>query len=247
MSLDITWRDIAVRLMLTVIAGGLIGINREEHGQAAGLRTTLLVCLAACIAMIQANLLLGVVGKAPNSFVVLDLMRLPLGILSGMGFIGAAAVLRKGDMIRGVTTAATLWFATVMGLCFGGGQLGLGLGALALGLIILIVLKKVEICLKQDRKATLTIALNQKILGQAAGNPDQPVHILTVDEIINAMRDAGFKIRSSSVTMDENAVLREMTCEVNWPFDASETHPSRFLKELANRFNVARIDWRVVD
>ena len=58
--------------------------------------TTLLVCLAASLSMIQANLLLGTVGKAGNSFVVLDLMRLPLGILSGMGFSGAGAIVRKG-------------------------------------------------------------------------------------------------------------------------------------------------------
>lgn len=94
--------------------------------------------------MIQANALLYTAGKSPTSFVVLDLMRLPLGILSGMGFIGAGAILRKGDRIAGITTAATLWFVTVMGLCFGGGQLGLGSAALGLAIFILWVLKWVE-------------------------------------------------------------------------------------------------------
>ena len=65
------------------------------------------------------------VGKAPDSFVVLDLMRLPLGILTGVGFIGGG-ILKRGDSIQGVTTAATLWFVTVIGLCFGGGQNELG-------------------------------------------------------------------------------------------------------------------------
>jgi putative Mg2+ transporter-C (MgtC) family protein len=121
MAIEVSWHDIAIRLLLTVVGGALIGMNREEHGQAAGLRTTLLVCLAASLSMIQVNLLLGVAGKAQNSFVVMDLMRLPLGILSGMGFIGGGVILRKGSIVRGVTTAATLWFVTVMGLCFGGG------------------------------------------------------------------------------------------------------------------------------
>lgn len=152
MSLEITWQGIALRLLLTVIGGVLIGLNREEHGQGAGLRTTLLVCLAASLSMIQANLLLGVAGKAQNSYVVLDLMRLPLGILSGMGFIGAGVILRKGNMVRGITTAATLWFVTVMGLCFGGGQIGLGLAALILGVIILGGLKQVEKRIKQDAR-----------------------------------------------------------------------------------------------
>lgn len=104
----------------------LIGLNRGERGHAAGLRTTTLVCLAASVAMIQMNLLLPVAGKKSDFFSVMDIMRLPLGILSGMGFIGAGAILRKGDTVSGVTTAATLWLVTVIGLCFGGGQLWLG-------------------------------------------------------------------------------------------------------------------------
>ena len=50
-------------------------------------------------------------GKTPESFVVMDLMRLPLGILTGVGFIGGGAILKKGDLVTGVTTAATLWLA----------------------------------------------------------------------------------------------------------------------------------------
>jgi putative Mg2+ transporter-C (MgtC) family protein len=58
MPLNIGWGEIALRLALTVVAGVLIGINRSEHGQAAGLRTTVLVCLAASLSMLQVNLLL---------------------------------------------------------------------------------------------------------------------------------------------------------------------------------------------
>lgn len=76
--------------------------------------------------MLQVNLLLPLAGKAPASFVTMDLMRLPLGVLSGMGFIGAGSILRRGSAIVGVTTAATMWVMTVIGLCCGGGQLALG-------------------------------------------------------------------------------------------------------------------------
>jgi putative Mg2+ transporter-C (MgtC) family protein len=72
--------------------------------------------------MLQANLLMYSVGKTPDSFVVLDLMRLPLGILSGVGFVGAGAILRRDNLVVGVTTAATMWFVIVMGLGFGGGN-----------------------------------------------------------------------------------------------------------------------------
>src|SRR5262249_23206233 len=123
MPLTLSWHDIALRLALAVVAGMVLGLDRGEHGRPAGLRTTLLVCLAAAVAMIQTNLLMVTRGKAPDSFSVLDLMRLPLGILTGMGFIGGGAILRRENMVLGVTTAATLWFVTVIGLCFGGGQI----------------------------------------------------------------------------------------------------------------------------
>ena len=87
-------------------------------------------------------------------------MRLPLGILSGMGFIGAGAILRKGSLVHGLTTAATLWFVTVLGLCFGGGQLVLGLAVLALGVLVLGGLKRLESRWKQDRHATLSLTVD---------------------------------------------------------------------------------------
>jgi putative Mg2+ transporter-C (MgtC) family protein len=68
MPLHISWSEIALRLALTIIAGLLIGYNRSEHGKAAGLRTTVLVCLAASVAMIQMNLLLPTAGRSSDSF-----------------------------------------------------------------------------------------------------------------------------------------------------------------------------------
>jgi uncharacterized membrane protein len=72
--------DTAIRLTLTMLAGTVIGFNRGARGRAAGFRTTILVGLAASVA-IQANILLSLIGKTAGSFAVMDLMRLPLGIL----------------------------------------------------------------------------------------------------------------------------------------------------------------------
>lgn len=228
MPLQLTWHEIALRLFLTFAGGALIGLNREEHGRAAGLRTTLLVCFAASLAMIQANLLLGTAGKAPNSFVVLDLMRLPLGILSGMGFIGGGVILRKGSIIRGVTTAATLWFVTVMGLCFGGGQIGLGLGALVLGILILSTLKQLERRCKQHRRATILI-----VTGKV---PTPEIEITR--EIIGA----GYQIVSSSASIGE--MTQELTYELSWLARPDEVQRFDFLKDMRAKFGLAKIDWR---
>jgi putative Mg2+ transporter-C (MgtC) family protein len=157
MPLHPAWLDIAIRLALTVIAAALLGFDRGARGHAAGLRTTVLVGLAASLPMIQANVLLPMSGKAPESFSTLDLMRLPLGILTGVGFIGGGAILKRGDIVRGVTIAATLWLTTVIGLCFGGGQLGLGLSGTGLALITLFVLDWLERRIPRQHHAQLVI------------------------------------------------------------------------------------------
>jgi putative Mg2+ transporter-C (MgtC) family protein len=152
--------DIALRLALTVVASALIGFDRGVRGHAAGLRTTLLVGLAAALAMIQANLLLPVDGKTPASFSVLDLMRLPLGILTGVGFIGGGAILKRGDIVSGLTTAATLWLTTVLGLCFGGGQNALGVAGTVLALVTLFALKYVETLVVREHRARIVVRAN---------------------------------------------------------------------------------------
>jgi len=158
MPLEPTWPDIAIRLALTMLACAVIGLNRGARGHAAGFRTTILVGLAASVAMIQANILLPLTGKTPGSFAVMDLMRLPLGILTGVGFIGGGTILKKGDLVTGVTTAATLWLVTVIGLCLGGGQLILGIAATLLGVFTLWALKWIDIIIPREHRAKLVIS-----------------------------------------------------------------------------------------
>jgi len=157
MPLQLTEPQIWLRLILTVIAGALLGLNRGAHGNAAGFRTTILVGLAAAVAMVQADLLLSVGGKTAESFGIMDVMRLPLGILTGVGFIGGGAILKRGNLVKGVTTAATLWVMTVIGLCFGGGQLRLGTQATVLSLITLFALKWPDARIPREHHANLVL------------------------------------------------------------------------------------------
>src|SRR5438093_11634405 len=159
MPTELDWFDIALRLALTVAGGAALGIDRSERGRPAGLRTVLLVCLAASLAMLLANRLIITSGKPVDSFVQLDRIRLPLGILTGVGFIGAGTILRREDVVLGVTTAATLWFASVVGLCFGGGQFGLGIAGVGLGILVLSGLRRVEGWLPQDHRAALRLVI----------------------------------------------------------------------------------------
>jgi putative Mg2+ transporter-C (MgtC) family protein len=230
MSTTLGWDEIALRLLMTLVAGGLIGLDRGEHGHAAGLRTTILVCLAASISMIQANLLLPTAGKPSDSFVVLDLMRLPLGILSGMGFIGAGAILRRGKLVTGVTTAATLWFVTVMGLCFGGGQIALGLVMLGIGLVVLSVLRWAEDRMKQDRRAVLTLATEQD------GPPE--------DQIREDLLAEHFRIVSFAVTHKPATGMQRVRCVVEWRALAEDCRTPAVVRRLANSHGVVCVAWR---
>lgn len=158
MPLHPTWPDLVARLLLTLLAGFFIGLNREARGHTAGLRTTILVGLAAAIAMIQANMLLDLAGKGTDSFVRVDIMRFPLGVLTGVGFIGGGAILRRGDLVTGVTTAATMWVMTVIGLAFGGGQFGLAVIATLLTLVTLLALRWVDLRIPRKHQAMLAVS-----------------------------------------------------------------------------------------
>ncbi len=160
MPLSLTWEHITLRIGLACVASFFIGLNRDEGGHSAGIRTTMLVCLAATLAMLQVNLLLPLAGKASSSFVVMDLMRLPLGILSGIGFIGAGAIIKRDEIVNGVTTAATIWVVTVLGLLFGGGNLYLGVAGSVLTCAILWVLKKLELQLPRARQGSLHLTFS---------------------------------------------------------------------------------------
>jgi putative Mg2+ transporter-C (MgtC) family protein len=161
MPISPSWQDICIRLALTMMAGAMIGFNRGARGHAAGFRTIILVGLAASVAMIQASILLPVAGKTPESFTVMDPMRLPLGILTGVGFIGGGTILKRGDLVTGVTTAATLWVMTVIGLCFGGGQLALGITTTALTVVTLWILKWVDLAIPREHRAMLVVTADK--------------------------------------------------------------------------------------
>lgn len=230
MPTHLEWSDVAIRLALAVLAGLAVGFDRSERGKAAGLRTTLLVCLAATVAMIQVNLLLPTAGRHSDSFVMNDLMRLPLGILTGVGFIGGGAILRRGDMITGITTASTLWLVTVIGLCLGGGQIVLGLAATAIGLLALTLLKKVEDNVPREQRAILTFDL-------AADGPGEP-------EIRRRLRDAGLSVHDVSIALAQGGKVFHLTFELSHIRRPGDTKPPPLLTALAAEPGVVSLDWR---
>ena len=103
----------ALPLLFALLLGGAVGLEREYHGRPAGLRTHILVCLSSTM-LIMMSRQLGT--EDPGWF---DPNRMGAGIVTGIGFLGASTVLRSGDFLRGLTTAACIWFVAGLGIVLG--------------------------------------------------------------------------------------------------------------------------------
>ncbi|MGH7028331.1 MgtC/SapB family protein [Brevundimonas sp.] len=124
-----------------VVAGGLIGVEREWRGQAAGFRTHILVSLASALLMLAAMSQADWAFRAlPGENIVTDPTRMAHGVLTGIGFLCAGVIFRTGFSIHGLTTAASLWITAAIGLLFGAGLFALGVvGTVMTGLILLVL------------------------------------------------------------------------------------------------------------
>jgi putative Mg2+ transporter-C (MgtC) family protein len=222
----VTWQDVVLRLAAALLAGGLIGFDRTQRARIAGLRTTILICLAATGAMIEANMLLDVGGKTGSSFAVMDTLRFPLGILSGIGFIGAGAILRRGNLVTGVTTAATLWLTTVIGLLLGAGYFLVGGLMTLLAFGVLKFLKGVEPRVSREHRGHLIVTLT----------PEGPSAELLCEKVLAA----GYTI--SSLALEENGV-RKCELHLEWDSPRAQDHVPPLIRELRGLDGVLSLSW----
>ncbi|HEY5337039.1 MAG TPA: MgtC/SapB family protein [Rhizomicrobium sp.] len=131
--------ELAIRLFVAAGLGSLIGAERERLLWAAGLRTHMLVSVGACLLMIVSAFGFADILGTPH--VILDPSRVAAQVVSGIGFLGAGSILLRGDVVRGLTTAASLWTVAAIGLAVGG---GLYVEAVAATVIILVILAGIK-------------------------------------------------------------------------------------------------------
>ena len=127
-------------MFISLIIGGLTGLEREKSNQFAGFRTHILVAVGSCITSITAVQLF----ISYSSYSNMDPARLPAQVLSGIGFIGAGAILKNSSGITGLTTAAVFWATACIGIAIGYGQYLLGIVAWVLEMITLLSLKRID-------------------------------------------------------------------------------------------------------
>jgi putative Mg2+ transporter-C (MgtC) family protein len=131
-----------IRLITAAALGSLIGFERERLLWAAGIRTHMLVCVGSCLIMIVSQY--GFSNILTHQNVVLDPSRIAAQVVSGIGFLGAGAILARGEIVKGLTTAASIWTVAAIGLAVGGGLYQAAGASTVIILIILAGIKPLE-------------------------------------------------------------------------------------------------------
>jgi len=142
--------QVIIRLTLSVLLSGFIGLERQVHRRTAGLRTHILVCIGSCLIMLTSMFVFDIYkNKVP-----LDPSRIAAGVITGIGFLGAGAIIREKEGVKGLTTAASLWVVAGIGLAVGCGFYIASIYTFFLTLVTLLLLRRVEdIILGKEEKA----------------------------------------------------------------------------------------------
>lgn len=150
----------AIIMLVTVGLTGAIGYERESHGHAAGFRTHILVGLASALIMY-----ISIWGFSSTQFTNRDPSRLAAQVVSGIGFLGAGAIIQTGVSVKGLTTATTIWLVMAIGLATGSGNIIIGAIATFVCMFALIAFRKIEKSMtKKNPVITLIVPLDSPVL-----------------------------------------------------------------------------------
>lgn len=208
--------DILLPCILALIFGGLIGLQREKAERPAGLRTHALVCLGSTVFTLISYL-------GFSSLYGVDPSRIAAGIVTGIGFIGAGVIFRQGPLVRGVTTAASIWVVASVGMALGTKLYYLALLVTVLGFITLSILKYIE-----DKVIKL---------------PNYLVRITTsenftdMNKIISLLKKMSVNIKSKKYELAEKN-KRIFTINL---FSKDSEFPTRIIEELSKFKEIEKI------
>lgn len=154
--------EIVLRLGLAALLGMVVGYERERQNQPAGLRTHTILAIGSCLAMtISINIAMQFYPLVPNG----DPGRLAAQVVSGIGFLGAGAILRYGTNVKGLTTATSLWTTAIVGLAVGAGHYFASVATALALLVVLVLLNVLE-------KKLIRVYTTVNIMVSAKNRPD---------------------------------------------------------------------------
>lgn len=210
------WASIAL-LAVAVACGALVGVEREKKFKPAGLRTMMLICIGACVFTMLSVLLANTAGDQGR-------VRVAAQIVSGIGFLGAGAILHGGNGVRGLTTAATIWATAAIGMTVGAGYV---IGGLALALTVIAVLTGATV-LENRYLGPCTFRRVSLVYGAADGKA-----AVRIDSILD-----DYQIPSSARQLDRRD---DGSIEMTLTYCDAHKHHKEFLVKLANLADIRAI------
>jgi putative Mg2+ transporter-C (MgtC) family protein len=212
--------EMAFRMLAALLAGGLIGLERSHRGRPAGFRTHALVCLASTLLMLVTVYELHWMPKlVSHANVVLDPTRMAQGIMTGIGFLGAGAIIKEGFSVRGLTTAASIWITSAIGILTGIGFYFAAAAGTVLSLGTLSLFRWVEARLPTESYANFMVrfqrgaAVSEAALRELLGSHGFTLHtmsyrlhgeadVLEYRTVVRTMRPSNMERLSSSLSRD---------------------------------------------
>jgi putative Mg2+ transporter-C (MgtC) family protein len=223
---EISWADVALRLVAAAALTGAVGLERELRERAAGLRTHMLVGVGSALFTLVSAYGFNAFLQSGSNVVRADPSRIAAQIVTGIGFLGAGAIIRQGFSIRGLTTAAGLWVAAAIGMAVGAGYWAaalIGTGVVLVGLGPLRIAEGWVLARRRREAGSLEIDLR----------PEQPLApVLSVLE--------GKRARVRRIQLEEEEAGRELRIEVRMPAGVSGRD---LVDELTRLDQVTAVRW----
>ena len=202
------------RILLAGLAGALIGLERHIHGRHAGMRTNMLVAAASAIIMLLSEKYYTLMPVIDASFIRIDPSRIAAGAITGIGFLGAGVIIKNRASVIGLTTAATIWMVSAIGLAFGAGAYGLGTAGFVLAVFSLLLMDFVEKRIRQARYNVL------QVVGENLTDKEA--------QITDLLESSGMLIKSRAYRLDK----KDNRQEIDFSLKYRDAHK---LREAARR------------
>ena len=220
--------SLLARLVTAAVLGGLIGFERDKRGRAAGLRTHLLVSLgSALFTLISVEV--ADLARAGGSTTA-DPGRISAQIVSGIGFLGAGAIVKEGLTIRGLTTAACLWTVAAIGLAAGSGAFELAVIVTIISLASLVFLNRLERVYDKDSYRSL------EVVTDCSEAPD---------DVLALIEAAGMDVLYMDLERDLTRNVMTLTYTLRWGHrDSTDAHSIPLVQRLeSSNLGITRIQW----
>jgi len=214
-----------IRLVVAMVLGALVGMERQSRGRAAGLRTNILVCLGSAAIIVAFRKLAMESNLDADSAIRMDPARAAAGVITGIGFLGAGTIVKSQNFIRGLTTAASIWVVSAIGVTVGLGEYVIASALTLLVLLSLYLLHRVPI--KGDRYFTLQL--------KWVGEPD------LIQEVIGMLEAEGAQFKNRSFVREPKLGLSRVRLDMRLGKDGEEIATVQKLQS-DKRFDEVRWD-----